>query len=141
MKAEPDLDKYFYCTGLIGIGLAVIYFAIIKSLGLPIFPSPVPCGFHAMTGLYCPGCGGTRAVAAFLEGKLVTSAYYHALVPYIAVWGGWFMLSQTIERLSKGRLAIGLHYRNLYLWIALAIVVIHCLVKNIALCMGIMWME
>ena len=43
------------------------------------------------------------------------------------------MLSQTMERVSCGKLKVGLHYRDIYLWIALAIVVINCLVKNLIL--------
>ena len=42
----------------------------------------MPCLFHAMTGFYCPGCGGTRAVAALLRGDLVSSFCYHPLVLY-----------------------------------------------------------
>jgi hypothetical protein len=29
------------------------------------------CPVHAVTGWYCPGCGGTRAVGALLRGDLV----------------------------------------------------------------------
>lgn len=32
-----------------------------------------PCGFHALTGLYCPGCGNTRALAALLHGDIAGS--------------------------------------------------------------------
>ena len=30
----------------------------------------LPCGFYELTGLYCPGCGSGRAVAATLRGDL-----------------------------------------------------------------------
>lgn len=43
------------------------------------------------------------------------------------------MISQTIERITKGRVPVGMHFRELYLWIALVLVVANCLVKNIAL--------
>ncbi len=43
------------------------------------------------------------------------------------------MISQTIERLSKGRLRIGMHFREVFLWIALAIIIINFIVKNAAL--------
>lgn len=43
------------------------------------------------------------------------------------------MLSQTIEKASRGKLAIGMHYRDLYLWIALAIIILNCLIKNVIL--------
>lgn len=43
------------------------------------------------------------------------------------------MISQTIERLSKGKLRIGMHFREVFLWIALAIIIINFIVKNAAL--------
>ena len=44
-----------------------------------------PCLFHLLTGLYCPGCGGTRAFRALLAGNLLLSIRYHPLVAYMAV--------------------------------------------------------
>ncbi len=29
-----------------------------------------PCVFHSLTGLYCPGCGGTRAAILLLRGDI-----------------------------------------------------------------------
>ena len=40
------------------------------------------------------------------------------------------MLSQTLQRISRGRLHIGMHFRPLYMWLALAIIVVNCIVKN-----------
>lgn len=45
----------------------------------------MPCLFQQMTGLYCPGCGGTRAVRALLAGHPFLSFLYHPVVPYMAV--------------------------------------------------------
>lgn len=88
---------------------------------------------HLLTGYYCPGCGGTRAVYALLRGEVWRSFCYHPFVPYVAVVGSWFMVSQTIERLSGGRIKIGLHFREIYMWIALGIIAVNFLVKNAAL--------
>ncbi len=38
-----------------------------------------PCPFHAATGLYCPGCGSTRALHALAHGDLAASFRYNAL--------------------------------------------------------------
>ncbi len=47
-----------------------------------LFGLGVPCLFHSLTGLYCPGCGGTRAIRSMLRGDLRMSFQYHPLVLY-----------------------------------------------------------
>lgn len=38
------------------------------------------CVFHAVTGLDCPGCGGTRALHHLLHGRFLEAARYNALL-------------------------------------------------------------
>ena len=52
------------------------------------------CPFHALTGLYCPGCGGLRAVNDLTHGDLAAAAssnlLFVALIPLIVVvWLRW----------------------------------------------------
>ncbi|GAA3154296.1 DUF2752 domain-containing protein [Planomonospora alba] len=52
------------------------------------------CPFLALTGLYCPGCGGLRAVHALTRGDVAAAFDLNpALVPAAAVlvvlWGWW----------------------------------------------------
>jgi len=52
------------------------------------------CPFYAMTGLYCPGCGGLRAVNDLGNGDVLGAAssnlVFVALIPLIAVvWLRW----------------------------------------------------
>src|SRR5688572_23975602 len=48
-------------------------------------PDPVgPCLFKAVTGLDCPGCGGTRMVWFLLHGNLGQAARHH-LIALVAV--------------------------------------------------------
>lgn len=96
-----------------------------------------PCAFYELTGFYCPGCGGTRAVMALARGQALTSLRFHPLVAYTAVVGGWFMLSHTIENISRGKYSVGMKYRDGWLWGALALVIVQFLVKNILLIMGV----
>ncbi|MFC7342154.1 DUF2752 domain-containing protein [Saccharopolyspora griseoalba] len=53
-----------------------------------------PCPIEALTGLDCPGCGGTRAVWSLLHGDLPTALDYNAvavlLLPVaLGLWGAW----------------------------------------------------
>ncbi len=47
-----------------------------------------PCPFRKATGLYCPGCGSTRALWRLLHGDLLGSLRYHPLVaPFLPIIG------------------------------------------------------
>ena len=39
-----------------------------------------PCIFNKLTGLYCPGCGNTRALAALLHGDIAGSLAKNVLL-------------------------------------------------------------
>ena len=49
-----------------------------------------PCPFHTLLGILCPGCGGTRALAALLAGRWAEAARLNllavALTPVVAAW-------------------------------------------------------
>lgn len=130
---RKKLENNFYIIGLCLLGVLLL-FVVLKQM-MPKFLEfeQMPCLLHLLTGLYCPGCGGTRAVKALLRGKILQSFAYHPIVLYGVSIYVWFMVSHTIEKLSKGKFRIGMHYRDSYLWIALAIVVINIAVKDIAL--------
>ena len=56
--------------------------------------------FHTLTGLYCPGCGGTRAVRSLLRGGgLRMSVQYHPLVLYVI----FVVLLEIILRTASGK--------------------------------------
>ncbi|WP_097003461.1 MULTISPECIES: DUF2752 domain-containing protein [Lacrimispora] len=87
------------------------------------------CIFHSLTGLYCPGCGGTRAVRTLLQGDLRMSVQYHPLVLYTVLV---FIAEITIRLVSKKRkhpFDHGKRERILVLMGA-AIVIINWIFKN-----------
>jgi hypothetical protein len=71
---------------LIFIGCIVVYFVP------PDEKSYYPrCTFHQMTGLHCPGCGGTRMIHALLHGDFTQAAaynlYFLVMLPFVIWWG------------------------------------------------------
>ena len=124
-RHEKEENVFFY------IGWGLLALLLLARLILRIFPIPLekillPCVVNQLFGLYCPGCGGTR-------GDFLASLRYHPLVFYVGTLGSWFLISQSIERLSGHRLKIGMKYRDAYLWIALILLVLNFLLKNLLL--------
>ena len=76
---------------------AVVYFFNPASHGF----YPV-CQFHRLTGLNCPGCGGTRALYALLHGEVARALRDNALavVGFVALLlrCGWFGLNELRGR-------------------------------------------
>lgn len=132
-KKQTTLEDQLYIAGI--CLLAVIPIALLLyrwlCMHLPLFG--LPCILHSFTGYYCPGCGGTRAVYALLHMQLIKAFCYHPLVPYGAAVYLWFMISQTVERLSRRRIRIGMRFREGWLWAALIILIINVLIKDGAL--------
>ena len=121
------MESTLYKIGWIFAGISFLTFII-----LYFFPIPQPpCILRTLTGFYCPGCGGTRAVRELLQGHFIRSFYYHPYVPYAAVLYGWFMISQTAQRLFGGKLPIGMHYHDWFLYMGVGIILLNWVVRNL----------
>lgn len=129
-KMTKKEHRNLYWTGwaiFICVGMLLLYSVI---TGFRFTDYQLPCIFNRLTGLYCPGCGGTRAVLALLHGRLLQSIAYHPIVAYAAGVYFWYMLTHTIEILSKDRYAVGMKYRDIYLYIGLGIMLLHFILRN-----------
>ncbi len=131
-RKELTAETAFFVVGIILAAIAIVIAALFALFPEVFARFRFPCMFHEITGLYCPGCGGTRAVKALFGGHIIESFLYNPIVLYGAVMYIWFMGSQLLERLTREKVK-GLKYRHLYLWLALVIVVVNCLVRNVLL--------
>lgn len=93
-KQTLPLEKQLYLWGLAAPFLSFIAIWLHQKLLAPLFPFK-GCIWDKMLGIYCPGCGGTRAVLALLQGKPLLSLWYHPFVLYAAVLYAGFMISHT----------------------------------------------
>ena len=62
---------------LLGLLAGLSALVLVRSpLENTIFP---PCPLHATTGLWCPGCGATRASYLLLKGDVIGALHFNAL--------------------------------------------------------------
>ncbi len=130
-KKEKTLEEQLYLIGLIFLVFGSIAIFIYLKIFLPNI-KPIPCMMLEIFGLYCPGCGGTRAVDALLHGQILLSLWYHPLVIYTIVVFGGFMLTHTMEKLHVLHVA-GWKFHDWHMYAALIIAIGNWIIKNILL--------
>lgn len=87
--------------------------------------------------IYCPGCGGTRAVLALAHGHVLRALYYHAPAVVTAILAAVYLVSQTVWRL-RDRQGWVLHYDSRWPGMLAALFLGNCVLRNI-LWLGFGW--
>ena len=85
-----------------GLRVAVVVvllggFALLSGPRPPARISLLPCGLHALTGLPCPLCGGTRAARAILAGNWDCAVYLNALAFPALILVALLMAALSVE--------------------------------------------
>lgn len=62
------------------------------------------CPFKMLTGIDCPGCGGTRAFIALLHGDIIASFKFNPFIIYAAVISLIFYISQFLRFITHERI-------------------------------------
>lgn len=101
-----------------------LVFLIIAYLGDPLKGPIVPCIFNKITGLYCPGCGMTRAINSLMHFKLVEAIKYNLLSILIPVFLGIYLLLEyrQAKKLSK-----------IIIYLMISISIIYGFIRNFSL--------
>jgi hypothetical protein len=86
------------------------------------------CLFHEVTGLYCPGCGTTRALHCLLHGKILEALHNNALVILVLPVLGATMLWRS----RHGRPpSLDSRFRSIWIVVLLAAVVAFGVLRNL----------
>lgn len=96
-----EFESLFYKLGKICFVLGGIGITLLLVTDFEIISWYPKCDFLSKTGLYCPGCGGTRAVKCLLKGDLIRSFLYHPFVPYCAIMYIVFMVYEFLKKHFK----------------------------------------
>lgn len=73
------------CLGLLGLFILLLFAYRLFGIG-------IPCPLYSLTGLYCPGCGSFRALAALAQLDFFAAFSYNMLLvillPFLAIFLG-----------------------------------------------------
>jgi len=121
-----------WLAGVLLGAVALIGIVLVYAVPIRISNLGWECWIHRTGGIYCPGCGITRAVFALIHGRVLLSACYHPVVLYAAVIYGIFMVRGAMAVCSRGRLPF-MRWRLGYVYGGIAVVILQFLAKNILL--------
>jgi len=98
------------------------------------------CDFYRLTGFYCPGCGGTRALMCLLSGDIAGAFYWHPFVLYACFVCVAFFLRYGLHLCFPKR--YGLPPVKLgWVWTGLILLLVQWAVKNILLVHGFAYLS
>jgi hypothetical protein len=82
-----------------GAAAAMVFFVVGWS-PLPFSRGYTFCAFRRVTGIPCPGCGMTRAMAALARGQLVAALHLHPFAPLVLAQAAalWVKVGESLLR-------------------------------------------
>jgi hypothetical protein len=126
LAARPSLG--FFAVAILGFaamagGAVLFFFDPTKNNFYPI------CQFHALTGLYCPGCGATRAAYQLLHGNFLMALHDNALfvtsLVFLAARGVWYLKRQRSHQPVRYFLP------PVALWVFLVVALVFVVFRNL----------
>lgn len=103
----------------------IIYFILVFKFNIYI-----PCLFHKITNLYCPGCGITRMIISLLKGNLYQAFRYNMLIFILTPFFMFFIFDYIISR-KKQRDTLYEKIPNSIWYILIIVLVIFGIIRNI----------
>jgi len=89
-----------------------------------------PCPFHALTGLYCPGCGSGRALHHLLHGEITAALALNPLMvmllPVMVAWALINLLPSLFARVYTYAAPFGR-----WAWMIPVVLVLYWIARNI----------
>ena len=90
----------------------------------------VPCIFHLVTGLWCPGCGITRMLFSIITGDFKEAFYYNQLL-FISSPIFLFFFIENIYAKLKNKKPMYLKVPNIVYYLYIVLLVLFMILRNI----------
>jgi hypothetical protein len=120
-------DQRLKILALVGMGMAAMY--ILYTFNPSSSVLYIPCPFHELTGLDCPGCGSLRAIHHLLHGHVVTAFMLNPLMVLVLPFLGYSFLSYLMAT-SRRKLLPPIFVPAIGIWIFLGVVLLFWGLRN-----------
>ena len=128
MRGSPITDREAYPAAW--ITLAALAGAFLLWRFALEEPTVSRCWIWEHWHVYCPGCGGTRALIALARGQIGEALRCHLPVVVTLVLAAAYLLTQTVWRL-RGKRGWALHYRPSWPVLLVGLFLVNCLARNV----------
>lgn len=132
LMSKPFLRIIFFILTCLVLIAAILLVYRVDPAEKALTPA---CSFYLLTGLYCPGCGMTRALHNVMHGRIGAAFSYNLLWPFFSllISGSLFL---WFYFLVNGKSPF--HFANLFFrlhssipWVILVIILTFWILRNI----------
>ena len=128
MQRGSMTDREAYPTAWITLAVLVLLYLLWRfALGAPTVSR---CWVWEHWHVYCPGCGGTRALMALAQGRVGAALWYHTPVVITLALAAIYLFSQTAWRL-RGKRGWVLRYDRRWPMVLVGLFLANCVVRNV----------
>ena len=107
---------------ILGIALVYLVFVLCTNIG-------IPCVFHLITGLKCPGCGISRMLLSIAKFDFVSAFWYN---PFLFITGPFiiaYISVSEVKFVKYGNRDMGKW--QIFMWIELGLLLAYWVLRNI----------
>ena len=104
------------------LGVLIYFFYLKDYLSIP------PCPIYTHLGIYCPACGGTRAVISLLNFDFLSSILFNPIVLYTIFFFFFYIITEIINIIFHKKININF---KIIIKIGIIILLVTCIIKNI----------
>lgn len=128
MEMDTDsrirLKKLLIKAALIcGVGLGYAFFSSVFHWG-------IPCPIHAVTGLYCPGCGVSRMSLALLRLDVTEAASWNIGVMVALPFAAVVFVYQAVRYVKTGDARMR-RWQDVLIWVMIGWLLVFTVLRNL----------